>query len=404
MPAAAAEIHGRVIHPTRPEAAADVEVRLLGLAKDEQTLQRQTRTDSKGNYRFDDLPAPAAYLLSASFDGISFPGGTVSFRSEDEPAKPPLTFHVYDRSTDASALSTPSLRWVVDREAGLYEVVQTLAVSNSSFTFISVEADEAPLLRLPLAPGHGEVRTSFGRLPEGVTVYDGVAELRGPFFPGESEIRLSYDLVADGALRTEVGGLEASALDGPWPAGAPRVGRLELYLQDFGIEVDAGTLHPARPARSGDVIYLAFLGFELEPGSRYPVRISPLPPTSVPPTWATILVVSLLAGGSLFMVARPVATSEGRDARPDADSLVEVEKEALRSALADLDFDFETGKLSVEDRDRLRGELSREAVRSLAHGRRAPTVQAPAVAPPRCSCGRQALRGDRFCASCGKSL
>jgi hypothetical protein len=108
------------------------------------------------------------------------------------------------------------------------------------------------------------------------------------------------------------------------------------------------------------------------------------------------------------MVARPVATSEGRDARPDADSLVEVEKEALRSALADLDFDFETGKLSVEDRDRLRGELSREAVRSLAHGRRAPTAQAPAqapaVAPPRCSCGRQALRGDRFCASCGKSL
>ena len=404
MPAAAAEIHGKVIHPTRPEAVADLEVRLLGLTGGEHTLQRQTRTDSEGNYRFDDLPAPAAYLVSASVDGISFPGGTVSFRSEDEPTKPPLTFHVYDRSADASALSTPSLRWIVDREAGLYEVVQTLAVSNSSFTVVSAEADEAPLLRLPLAPGHGEVRGSFGRLPQGVAVTDGVAELRGPFFPGEHEIRLEYDLVADGTLRTEIRGLVPSALDGPWPAGAPRVGRLELYLKDFGIEVDAGALHPARPAREGDVIYLAFLGFELEPGSRYPVRISPLPPTSASPTWAIILLVSLLAGGSLYLVARPVATSEGRDGPPDAEPVVEVEKRALQSALADLDFDFETGKLSVEDRDRLRGELSREAVRSLAQRRRVPTTQSPAVAPPRCSCGRQAQPGDRFCASCGKSL
>ena len=41
------------------------------------------------------------------------------------------------------------------------------------------------------------------------------------------------------------------------------VDELGVYVQDFGIDVDAGPLHPARRRAQNDVIYQAFLGFEL---------------------------------------------------------------------------------------------------------------------------------------------
>ena len=399
-PVAAAEIRGKVIHATRPEAGAEVEVRLLGLAGDDEPFQRRTRTDAEGEYLFADLPAPAAYLVAATFDGISFPGGTVSFRDGEAPARPPLVFHIYDRGGDASALGVPSLRWIVEREAGVYQVTQSLAVKNSSTRVVVAEAGEPALLRMPLAPGHAEVRATFGRLPEGVTILDGAAELRGPFLPGETELRLTYDLAAHDPLQTEIGALEPTGIDGPWPAGAPRIERLELYLKDFGIKVAAGSLRPARPTRDGDVIYLAYLGFELEPGRRFPIRISPLPPANPAPGWANVLLVSLLAGGSLYLVARPIAAAHPAQARPDTQR-EEVERDALRTALADLDFDYETGKLSTEDRDQLREELRREAVRSLARRRRAPMAKAQAPLR-RCTCGHQPQPGDKFCAACGK--
>ena len=296
------------------------------------------------------------------------------------------------------------MRWIVEREAASYQVAQSIAVRNSRSGVVVVDEASAPLLRMPLAPGHGEVRTAFGRLPEGVMIRDGIAELRGPFLPGEREIRLSYDLLADGDLQTVIGALQPTATNGggAWELGAPRIERLELYLKDFGIVVDGGDLYPARPARDGDVTYLSFLGFDLEPGTRYPIRITPLPPSQAPPTWVSILLISLLAGGSLYLVGRPAAA--GSAELVEVSEVVDEEKRALRDALADLEFDFETGKLSAQDRDRLRGELKREAVRSLARRRRAVTAEDPALRATICECGHRPRPGDRFCATCGRSL
>ncbi len=397
------EIHGTVVHPTRPDAVSDLEVRVLGLTDSNEPIHSSVRTDATGGFRFFDLPEPAAYLVSASYDGISFPGGTVAFRAGDPPSKAPVVFHIYDRTTEATALSTPTLRWIIEREAGVYQVSQSLSVTNADSRVVVVESGEPPLLRMPLAPGHGEVRAALGRLAEGVSVKDGSAEMRGPFLPGESEVRLRYELALDGTLETEIGALQPTAASGGWPAGAPRVERLELYLKDIGISVDAGNLHPARPARSADVIYLAFLGFSLEPGTRYPLRVVPLSPSPAPPAWTTVLLVSLLAGVSFYLVGRPVAIAASEGA-VDAQAPEELEKRALQDALADLDFDFETGKLSVEDRDRLRVELTGEAVRSLARLRGLIRDGSPPAAAPRCSCGHQPQTGDKFCAVCGRLL
>ena len=128
----------------------------------------------------------------------------------------------------------------------------------------------------------------------------------------------------------------------------------------------------------------------------------------------------VLMGGLSFLVLRPLvggAASSGEEA--DAPRS---ERDMLRSALLDLEHDFETGKLSAEDRERLRQDLAREAARALE--RAAPPLAKPggttcacghAFAPDQhfcakcgwrvlCECGHQPQADDRFCAGCGRNL
>jgi hypothetical protein len=249
-----------------------------------------------------------------------------------------------------------------------------------------------------LAAGHGELETFFGRLPDGVDVRADAAEVRGPVFPGDQgfTLQLEYDLDQKGDLVT--------AID--LPSG---VENLAVYVQDFGVEVDAGELHPARPARQDDQTYQAFLGFDLPAGSRLPLHVRVLPPVSRWPASLVALFAALGAGALLFFVAAPVVREAlARDTAPQESLEPESPaKAALASALHDLEHDFETGKLSVEDRERLREDLRSEALTALARERYAPSeppAESP-LSPAACgSCGRVTSPGDRFCAACGKAL
>jgi len=60
------------------------------------------------------------------------------------------------------------------------------------------------------------------------------------------------------------------------------------------------------------------------------------------------------------------------------------------------------GKISPEDRDRLRAELRDDALRELAHDA-LPTAPAPETRKA-CECGKQISAGDRVCSQCGQPL
>ncbi len=399
-PAQAALIEGRVTHVSKPGATAGLVVQAIGIDETEKTIQRETRADATGRYRFDDLPAPAAYLVRARYGELVFPGGSAVFRPGEPEMPHTVDFQVYDTSSDASRLRLTSMQWVISRSAGVWRVQQNAVVANPDPAVVVVGSDAPALMRVALAAGHGEVEAMFGRLPDGVVIRDGVAEIRGPILPGAEgfSLQLSYDLDApDSALDTAI-------------ALPTAVDQLAVYVQDFGIDVDAGALHPARPTREDDDIYQSFLGFELPADSRLPFRVRALPPAAQLPQAASALVAALLAGALLYFVAGPLAFGGARSEQVAAETAEESPaKAALAAALYDLDHDFETGKLSPDDRDRLRDDLRREALTALARERgqleRAPDpVSTEAPIQRVCACSRIAQAEDRFCASCGKAI
>jgi hypothetical protein len=390
-----AEIHGRITHPTRPEAAAGLDVQAIGIDETEQTITRETKTDREGRYRFPDLPAPAAYLVRAMYGDVVFPGGSAIFRP-GEPAglEQTIDFEVFDSVADASKLRIASLQWVIARSAGAWQVRQAVVVANPERAVVVVPDDQPSPLRVALAPGHGEVSSGFGRLPPGVTLDGDVATIRGPILPGDTgfSFELVYDVDApDGELRAPIA--LPSAVD-----------QLSVYVQDFGIDVDAGALHPARPARQDDVIYQSFLGFDLPAGSERTVVVRALhPATPISPGWVA-LAAALVAGGLIFFVAGPIAFARTADAGAHGSAPEpSPESHALDAAFADLEHDFETGKLSAADRDRLRADLERERAQAGARETHDPGSAREAPSPA-CSCGRLPAPGDRFCAGCGSAL
>jgi hypothetical protein len=392
--AGAAVIEGRVTHPQRPGASAHLPVEVVGLDPQEHGIERRTETDANGHYRFDDLPAPAAYLVRAYYGGLPFPGGSAAFPPGEEKKTQTLDFHVFDASSDASRLTLNSLQWVIERSAGVWHVQESATVSNPDPSVVVIPEGSAAPIQVGLAPGHGKIESFFGREPQGVAIHGDAAEVRGPIFPGEEgfSLQLEYDLEQPpDVLSTQI----------RVPTAVDNVG---VYVQDFGIDVDAGELHPARHVSQNDLIYQAFLGFDVPAGAELPLRVRALPPAHpLPRPWVALL-AALGAGALLYFVAAPIAReARARPAAAAAAAAVESPaKAALAAALRDLEHDFETGKLSEEDRERMREDLRREALAALARERLGPAV---AAAPPHaCACGRVPAAGDRFCAACGTAL
>lgn len=387
--AEAARIEGRVTHAARPEAGAALDVRLLGVTREGETLTRETTTDAQGRYGFDGLAASAVYLVMADYRGIRFPGGRVVIQPGEDGARHTLDFSIYDPTDDTSALALRRQRFFVDRgDAGTFRITQTLTAHNASDRVVRVPDDAPAALSVGLLARHGPVQTRFGGLPEGAREAGDRLELRGPFFPGEDELVLSYEVDAAGRdLR--------DALRFP-----DETEEIELWVRDDGVDIDAGPLHPARVSRTEDGFYQRFLGFDLRAGTEIPFSLVARPPPGGGPVWPQVGLVVALSLGLAYVVGAPVTRAATVTEVPD-ESPAEREKQALFAALRDLEHDFETGKLSQEDHDRLRDELRADALRALAR------IEGDATAEPQprtCECGRTAQPEDRFCAACGTAL
>lgn len=127
---------------------------------------------------------------------------------------------------------------------------------------------------------------------------------------------------------------------------------------------------------------------------------------------ALLIGIALLCGAVAY-VSLPFWEKRKKRAKQSAQP--EGGREAILSALRDLDFDFKTGKVSEEDYQPLRTQLlvqaaqyieaerkEQEQLEALIQSRRKNKQQVRMISCP--LCGNKIHAGDLFCSSCGTKL
>lgn len=295
----------------------------------------------------------------------------------------------------ASGARVVQSRLWIEADDALVDVSEQYAVETDG-TGSPVSQNGAPLLCLGLPEGARDLRFSREALEMGLSRDpSGALALHGPLPAGESGFALRYTLPVEG---------ERVALTRRFETAIPL---LSLLVADTGLVPRGERLHRKRPVRNNDRAYLHLEGFAIERDEELDLVLERLPTRERLPALASIGVVFVLALASLAYLTGPLRTADA--AAPEDAEAMSTERAALYSAIDALDEDFDTGKLSSEDHQRMRDELRARAVAVLQAEREAqqdlaapaqPT-QAAAVCP---SCGAPTRAGDRFCAKCGAPL
>jgi hypothetical protein len=264
-----------------------------------------------------------------------------------------------------------------------------------------VASASEPVLRLSLPEGAVGVRFSPNAVDFGLGhEANGETGLLGPIPAGESEIEVRYRLPAgEGTLLLE-------------RRFGKRLPLLSVFVADTGILAQSERLHRRRPVRTPDRTFLHLEAFEIAADERVALSLAPLGARASLPRGARIGLVMACAALVVFILIRPLGAPAQREGLLEAEAQATTleEREAVYTAIRDLEHDYEMGKLSGDDYQALRHGLRVRAVTLLRAEREARSAVgahaggAPEVSTPCPGCGASGHPGDRFCARCGTRL
>lgn len=186
------------------------------------------------------------------------------------------------------------------------------------------------------------------------------------------------------------------------------VSTLNVLIADSGLALDSSRLHRLRPFRSGTRNYLHREAFNVTPEETVDLRLEPLRARGLPREAGLAFAFAAIAGSAAFLMAPLLRRSQGLVpiSAGDADlTRLRAEREATYTAIADLDHDFETGKLEGADYTALRASLREQAIDLLRAEQAGPPAEAPPSPESRDSRGAtdpsSAPTSARFCPGCG---
>ena len=279
---------------------------------------------------------------------------------------------------------------------------------------------DAPLLHVSIPEG----ATLQGVAPEVealglMPIESGGFDVVGPIASGTTSLGYSY------RMPVERGGVQ---LDMLFPA---QVQTLNVLIADTGLALESSRLHRRRPFRSGTRNYLHREAFNISPDEIVDLELVPILDNGFSRNSAAALTIAAAAAGAFFLFAplRSAARRETSGLSPKA--AIQAKREAIYTAIDDLDHDFETAKLDEGDYQEMRKRLRAEAIELLRseRGANAKATQPSALTPISSgnddvdvssdatghagqpttggfcpSCGGKVIASWRFCSHCGGTL
>ncbi len=258
---------------------------------------------------------------------------------------------------------------------------------------------EAPLMHVSVPTGAALQGVSQDAEAFGLTpTDDGGFDVIGPIGPGEHSIGYALRMPSrpDGVT-----------LDLRFPR---EVQTLNVLVADTGLALDSKRLHRRRPFRNRTRNYLHREAYNVGMHEVVDLHLEPLSGAGLPQEASLALTLLAAAGGAWFLVA-PLLRRRNRAPAVDTElERLREEREGVYSDIADLEHDFETGKLDEADYEAMRRELRGQAISLLREERThagvstgSASTSAPEVPTPRdpAPVTPAAVATGRFCPSCG---
>jgi hypothetical protein len=251
---------------------------------------------------------------------------------------------------DAVRVARASVRIVADDAA--LDVTEDFLLEVTGDTQVLGTA-EAPLVHVPLPANASDLR--FGTDAGGIRLAphpEGGLAAYGTLGAGESWVSVSYQLPVTGA---------ESRLERRFGFPIPL---LSVFIADDGdLETHTDRLHRRRPMRTQDRTYIHLEAFQVDPDETIELGLTRQPARArlSPGLGGGIGAVAAVAVIALILM--PLWNERGgRLQAEDEGSEEEREREAVYAAIADLEHDFETGKVAESDYEQTRAELRARAV------------------------------------------
>ncbi len=339
-------IEGRIVNGTAGgSSVADQDVTLKTYLNDAEVGSATTKTDAEGWFVFDGLSTESGYIyeVTLTFQEAEYYGEWLSF-DEGETTKS-FEVTVYDSTTSDEAIKIATAHTVVYVEQDSLHVEEYyIFVNEADRTYIGsgeiTTAGTRRTLRLPLPDKMTDLQYG-GELMECCVIPDeeGFFDTM-PVLPGAKNITYYYQVSYSSGEY-----MYSQRVNYP-------ISEFNLLVQSESVEVASDWLVRGETQEDSQGNWYQYLsGGDFAPGDILVAQLSGLPETSNQGslTWVALTLVVLVLGSSFTYLSR-----RKRLQPVSPEGSLEQRRQRLLSELAELDNDFEDGKIAEEIYRRLR--------------------------------------------------
>ncbi|MDE3087759.1 MAG: hypothetical protein KGJ80_00030 [Chloroflexota bacterium] len=375
--AAQGKIEGQIVNGTKdtqPTTTAGLSVTLYIADMTATTVTTKTaQSDANGQFTFAniDVISTTRFLATTTYNGVDYASDVLQFNGVQ--ATIPVSVTIYETTTDPAVLKVAQTHFVVDVQTDVLNVLEVIQVTNTSDrSFLGSDAIGPHRVSLQLPMLAGATGIQFENQDADATTIRGstVLSYTLPFQPGNDQIVFNYSVpFTPPTYQFNV----ALPFD---------TGKFRLLLADVGATITSTQLSAPSsfPTQSGQNFLLASAD-NLATGTQVKATIQNLPaivnapatppasnPSVAPAATFTdntsvligIAVLGAATIAAIALLAYPLLRR--RTARAVVEPVTASgRRQTLLQSIADLDDDFEAGKVSEstykEERERLKSKL-----------------------------------------------
>ncbi|MFC2014765.1 hypothetical protein ACFLUP_02095 [Chloroflexota bacterium] len=340
-------IDGQIINETAEGSSVaeqDISLKtfLDGIEEDNNT----TTSNAEGKFVFEGLSSEPGYSyeLSLTFQEVEYFSELITFEEGD--SVKPIELSVYDSTTNEATIKVLMAYSIIRVEPDILHVTEHyMFVNETDRTYIgSTRVDDEggrETLKLFLPPEANEIALEYGLIQGHVVISEDALIDTMAVLPGGKEVLYSYDVNFDSGAYKLTRGVN-------YPISA-----YALLVEGENAKVISDRLSAEEPVEVDGTLFSYYSSKELLPGNTLEAQLSNLLGNNNQGAiiWILAGVIVLGIGFSFaFLTKKRNLQIVSREDNPE-----EV-KQRFLIQLAQLDDDFESGKIAEEDYKRLRAE------------------------------------------------